>query len=129
MSRILIVDDDPHTLDVLDFSLMLDGHDVSRATNGAEAIERAMTERYDVIVLDSMMPVTDGLTAARVLADDPVTSHIPIVMLTAKNTDGDIWAGYQAGVASYVTKPLDLPILQGEIARFATAGTPCQAVA
>lgn len=129
MSRILIVDDDPQTLDMLDFSLTLDGHDVLRATNGSEAIERAIVEQPDIIVLDSMMPGTDGLTATRRLTDDPTTSHIPIVMLTARVTDGDIWAGYQAGVASYVTKPLDLGVLQGEITRLEVARGSHMAVA
>ena len=117
MSRILIVDDDPMTLDVLDFALTLDGHTISRAVNGAGAITTARQDLPDLVVLDSMMPVTDGLTAARVLRTDEATAHIPIVMLTAKSMDADIWEGYRTGVASYVTKPLDLTVLQGEIRR------------
>lgn len=121
MARILIVDDDPQTLDVLDFSLTLDGHEVHRASDGDVAITLAKDLQPDLLVLDSMMPVTDGLTAARTLTTDSATSHIPIVMLTAKATDGDIWEGYRAGVASYVTKPLDLTVLQTEIDRLDAA--------
>lgn len=121
MPRILLVDDDPETLDVLDFSLTLDGHDVLRAENGSEGVELARTAQPDLIVLDSMMPVMDGLTAARMLRDDPQTATIPVLMLTARAGDADHWRGYQAGVATYVTKPLDLEVLQGEIARLEAA--------
>lgn len=117
MARILIVDDDPQTLDVLDFSLTYDGHELLRATNGAEALTVARAQRPDLIVLDSMMPVMDGITAAMQLRDHPETATIPIVMLTARVADADVWRGYRAGVASYVTKPLDLEVLQAEIAR------------
>jgi CheY-like chemotaxis protein len=127
MTRILIVDDDPQTLDVLDFCLTLEGHDVLRAVNGEEALATARAENPELIVLDSMMPVMDGITAARQLREDPDTATIPIVMLTARATDTDIWEGYQSGVASYVTKPLDLDVLQAELERFsngALVGTP-----
>lgn len=123
MSRILIVDDDPQTLDVMDFCLTLEGHDVFRAVNGEEAVEIARREQPDVIILDSMMPVMDGITAACTLRDDIDTAEIPIVMLTARATDTDIWEGYQSGVASYVTKPLDLDVLQGELARIESGQT------
>lgn len=121
MVRILLVDDDALTLDMLDFCMVLDGHETLRAENGREAIEAARRNRPDVIVLDSMMPVMDGLEAARRLRDDAETSGIPIIMLTARSTDADVWSGYQAGVASYVTKPLDLEVLQGEIDRLLAA--------
>jgi CheY-like chemotaxis protein len=117
MARILIVDDDPQTLDALDFSLVLDGHETVRATNGAECIDVARRGGVDLIVLDCMMPVMDGVVAARLLREDPSTSGVPIIMLTARVTDADMWRGYQSGVASYVTKPLDLDVLQREIAQ------------
>lgn len=123
MTRILLVDDDPQTLDVLDFSMVVGGHETLRAVDGRQAVELARGEQPDLIVLDSMMPVMDGLEAARQLRADAVTRAIPIVMLTAKATDDDVWAGYQAGVASYVTKPLDLEVLQGEIDRLTGSGT------
>lgn len=123
MSRILLVDDDPHTLDVLDFCMMLGGHETLRAVDGREGVEVARTANPDVVVLDQMMPVMDGLEAARQLRADAATCSIPIVMLTARATDADVWAGYQAGVASYVTKPLDLEVLQGEIDRLMASGS------
>ena len=117
MARILIVDDDVPTLDVLDFCLSMEGHRVLRAENGTDAVELARREAPDLVVLDCMMPVMDGLTAARTLRGHAATSDIPIVMLTARTTDADLTAGYEAGVSSYVRKPLDLEVLFDEVAR------------
>ncbi len=117
MARVLLVDDDVQTLDVLDFSLTLEGHEVTRAVNGAAGVEAARRTPLDLVILDSMMPVMDGLTAARELRSDPATAHVPIIMLTARVTDADVWHGYRAGVDSYIPKPLDLHVLQDEMAR------------
>lgn len=122
MARILIVDDDHQTLDALDFSLTLEDHQTIRATDGAQAVELARRERPDLVVLDCMMPVMDGIVAARLLREDAVTESIPIVMLTARVTDADVWRGYQSGVASYVPKPLDLDVLMQEIDRLCPRG-------
>lgn len=118
MPRLLIVDDDPPTLDMLDFALGLDGHDVLRATNGWEAVTVAREAVPDLILLDWMMPVMNGILAARHLRDDPITGHVPIIMLTARGTDADLMRGYESGVASYLTKPIDLDALRAEIDRF-----------
>lgn len=127
MARILVVDDDPQTLDVLDFSLALNGHEVLRAADGSEAVTVARREVPDLVLLDWMMPVMNGLLAARTLRDDPTTTEIPIIMLTALGTDADLLRGYQAGVASYLTKPLDIEVLQGEIARLGPASAVTEA--
>lgn len=115
--RILLVDDDQATRDVLEFTLTLDGHMVMQAENGAVGLEQARSWRPDLIVLDSMMPVMDGLTTVKHLRDDPTVSGIPILMLTAKAMQQDQWAGWRAGVDSYVTKPLDVNVLRDEIVR------------
>lgn len=117
MARILLVDDDPATLDVLEFSLSLDGHETARALDGRQGLDEVTRFSPDLVILDSMMPVMDGLTTARELRADPRTARIPIVMLTAKAMASDVWAGYQAGVDSYITKPLDLDVLMAEIGR------------
>ena len=122
MARILIVDDDPQTLDALEFSLTLDGHQTIRAVDGEQCVTSARQDVPDLIVLDCMMPVMDGIVAARLLREDPVTASVPIVMLTARATDADMWRGYQSGVASYVTKPLDLDVLMQEIERLCPQG-------
>lgn len=127
MARILIVDDDPATLDVLDFSLTLQGHEALRAVDGAEAVDVARREVPDVVLLDWMMPVMNGILAARTLRDDPVTTAIPIIMLTALGRDADLLRGYQSGVASYLTKPVDVEVLSAEISRLAEMSTTREA--
>lgn len=122
MAKILLVDDDPATLDVITFTFVLDGHQTLTAENGRDAIEVALRERPDVIVIDSMMPVMDGLEATRALRDIPELADTPIIMLTAKAMDGDVWAGWQAGVSSYITKPLDLGVLVTEMERVGING-------
>jgi DNA-binding response OmpR family regulator len=117
MARILLVDDDGPTLDVLTLSLTLDGHEVHQARNGEEAVALAAAVRPELIVLDQMMPVMDGLTAARHIRAAAEIAQTPIVMLTAKVMESDVWAGWQAGVDSYLTKPLDLDVLTAEMAR------------
>ena len=117
MARILIVDDDPATLDVLEFAFQLQGHDTVTAADGQAGLEAAVTVLPDLIVLDSMMPRMDGLTAARLMREIAELDGIPIIMLTAKAMSSDVWAGWQAGVDSYITKPLDLRVLTAEMAR------------
>ena len=128
MARILIVDDDAATLDMLRFALSLDGHETVTAADGQAGLEAAVTVLPDLVVLDSMMPRMDGLTAARLMRDIAELDGIPIIMLTAKAMSSDIWAGWEAGVDSYITKPLDLRLLSAEMARIGiTAPTPVMA--
>lgn len=117
MARILLVDDDPATLDVIDFAFRLEGHQTYTAVNGRDGLDQALALVPDLVLLDSMMPVMDGLTAARHIRDESALADIPIIMLTAKAMSSDVWAGWQAGVDSYITKPLDLQVLLAEMAR------------
>jgi len=117
MARILLVDDDPQILDLLHFSLSMQGHETIRAANGVEAVSAVQRERPDVIVLDQRMPGMDGRTVSLVLRSNPDTAAIPIVMVTSCTTDDDVWKGYRAGVASYIAKPINLDILEWEIER------------
>src|SRR5690349_8186527 len=82
--RILIVDDEPDALEVLSFKLREAGYGVVVATNGAEALTTARSERPALIVLDLMLPEVDGLEVCKILRRDPVTASIPILMLTAR---------------------------------------------
>lgn len=117
MLRVLLVDDEPEVLDLLDACMKSEGHQTMRATDGRMAVGMARTLRPDLIVMDSRMPTMDGLEAARQLRADVETSSIPVLMLTALASDSDVWNGYQAGVASYMTKPLDPELLNAEIRR------------
>lgn len=121
MARILIADDEPQTLDLLDIVLTMDGHQTIRATDGAQCVDMAREHLPDVIVMDQTMPEMDGRTASMALRSEPATATIPIIMVTSRSSDQDVWDGYQAGVASYLTKPVDLDLLEQEITRLLQA--------
>ena len=105
--RVLIADDDPDIRALLTMNLELCGYSVAVAENGGEAGVLARELRPDLIVADVMMPVTDGFDLLHQLKADESTAHIPVVMLTARSSDRDVWAGWQAGASYYITKPFD----------------------
>ncbi len=105
MLRILIVDDEPTILNILDFSLGAEGYEVIQASNGAEACEMALEKQPDMIVMDVMMPIMDGYQACEKLKADTRTEMIPVVLLTAKSATEDHQRGKNAGADGYLTKP------------------------
>jgi two-component system alkaline phosphatase synthesis response regulator PhoP len=100
--KILVVDDDPNTARLVRLYLQRDGHTVSTASDGVEAVKLARERRPDLIVLDIMMPKMDGIEVCRVLRQE---SDVPIIMLTARTTDEDKLRGLDTGADDYVTKP------------------------
>jgi DNA-binding response OmpR family regulator len=115
--RALVVDDDSSIRMMLEFALGDEGYEVVTASNGVEALEQARTQAFDVILLDVMMPFVDGIQVASAISKDRKTGKTPIIMLTAKAGDDDVWAGWRAGAASYITKPIDFELLFTEIER------------
>ncbi len=105
MKRILAVDDEPHILKLVSFSLKAHGFDVIEATDGLSAVEVAEQEQPDLILLDVMMPVCDGYEACRRIKANPKTEHIPVVMLTAKTQVTEQKTGLDAGALDYICKP------------------------
>lgn len=105
--RILICDDDPAILRVLEVNLDVEGYDVLLARHGEEAIEVAAAEHPDLIILDIMMPKLDGLEVCRRIKSDPKLAKIPIVLLSARAQDMDIREGLEIGADAYLTKPFD----------------------
>lgn len=105
MARILVVDDDPDVLRLVEMKLRLDGIDTLVAANGVEALEVLADERVDLVVLDLMMPVMDGLEVCSRMQDDPELASIPVIMLTARAQANDIEAGFRCGATDYVVKP------------------------
>lgn len=103
--RILIVDDEPDTVELIEFNLRGAGYQVSSAEDGAAAIRKARQAAPDLIILDVMLPELDGLEVCKILRADPVTSRIPILMLTAKAAEVDRILGLELGAKDYVTKP------------------------
>jgi class 3 adenylate cyclase len=106
-SRILIVDDEPFNLDLLEQELMEHDYVIERAVNGLEALEKTGTFRPDVILLDFMMPKMNGLEVVQRLRETEEYKSIPVILLTARATQQEKVAGLDAGADDYVTKPFD----------------------
>jgi len=103
--KILVVDDEPETVELIEFNLKQAGFGVITAADGAEALRTARAQLPDLIVLDLMLPELDGLEVCKLLRRDPATAAIPILMLTAKATEVDRVVGLELGADDYVTKP------------------------
>lgn len=105
--KILAVDDEKHIVRLVQINLEKEGYEVATANTGREALEKVAEFQPDLIVMDVMMPEMDGLEALSRLKADPATSEIPIIMLTAKAQDSDVFRGWQAGADLYLTKPFN----------------------
>jgi two-component system cell cycle response regulator len=110
-ARILVVDDVEPNVRLLEAKLTLEYYEVLTATDGATALEIAAAERPDIILLDVMMPGMDGFETCRRLKADPVTRHIPVVLVTALDGREDKMKGLAVGADDFVTKPIDDVIL------------------
>ncbi|MBU6409138.1 MAG: response regulator transcription factor [Verrucomicrobia bacterium] len=104
-SRILVVDDEPEATELVEFNLKQAGYAVTTACDGAEALRKAHAQPPELIVLDVMLPEMDGFEVCKVLRLDPVTSRVPIIMLTAKAAEIDRVLGLELGADDYLTKP------------------------
>ncbi|MDP2918882.1 MAG: response regulator [Dehalococcoidia bacterium] len=105
MSKILVVEDDANLLETLKYNLRKEGYDVLTATDGAEAIDTAVREKPDLVILDVMLPVIDGFEVCSVLRRNMT---VPILMLTAKAEEVDKVVGLEIGADDYMTKPFSL---------------------
>jgi DNA-binding response OmpR family regulator len=103
--KILIVDDEPEAVELVEFNLKQAGFDVLTAADGAEALKKARTTLPNLVVLDLMLPEIDGLEVCKMLRRDPTTAAIPIVMVTAKAAEIDRILGLELGADDYITKP------------------------
>jgi CheY-like chemotaxis protein len=115
MPKILLVDDEEMNRDFLQRRLQKRGYDVVTAVDGAEACAAIACLRPDLVLMDVMMPVLDGLQATRRLRSLPDTREIPVIALTAMAMDGDREKVIEAGCDDYATKPIDLPLLLEKI--------------
>jgi len=110
--KILVVDDEALLVKGIRFNLKSEGYDVITGSNGQEAVEMAQKEQPDLIVLDVMMPVMDGLTACSKIRE---FSDVPIILLTAKVEDMDKLIGFDHGADDYLTKPFNILELKARI--------------
>ena len=104
---VLVVDDDPVILRLLEVNFEMEGFVVRSAADGEEGLASAKANRPDVIVSDVMMPKMNGLELVRGLKADPDTAGIPVILLSAKAQASDVRDGMDAGADDYVTKPFE----------------------
>lgn len=112
---VLIVEDEEHIRNILDYNLRLDGFEVYMAEDGAKGLELANKHKFQVILLDWMMPKMDGLEVLSELKHTKKTENIPVFMLTAKGAIGDMDRAYNIGADGYITKPFDAKLLGSTI--------------
>jgi CheY-like chemotaxis protein len=105
MAKILVADDERDIRELIGFTLRYAGFEVVLTADGYEAIERTPLEQPDLILLDVRMPKMTGYEVCRQLKEDPVTSAIPIVFLSAKGQEGEIKQGLDSGAVEYIVKP------------------------
>ena len=105
--KILIVDDDATMVNLLSTILEIDGFETQKALSGKEAFEILTEGLPDLVLLDIMMPEMDGFEVLARLRSDPVTKKLPIIVLTARTDDKDVFEGWRTGADEYVTKPFD----------------------
>ena len=106
--RILVAEDDDDVRRMLTLNLEAEGFEVVGAVNGDEAWQLGRSAVPDLAVLDVMMPERSGLDVLTSMKAHPRTKHIPVVLLTAKASDAEVWEGWRAGADYYMTKPFNL---------------------
>jgi DNA-binding response OmpR family regulator len=109
--RVVVADDEPDIANLLTMQLELEGYDVRTAYDGEAARELVLQTLPDLVILDWMMPKLTGIDVLNSLRARPQTREIPIVMLSAKASDSDVWNGWEAGANYYMTKPFDFDLL------------------
>ncbi len=122
-STVLVVDDDPVILKLLEVNFEMEGFTVVIAHDGAEGIEVARSDQPDIIVSDIMMPKKSGLELVTELKGDPSTRDIPIILLSAKAQNADVRSGIDAGADDYITKPFEPLDLVDRVNRLLSAKT------
>ena len=105
--RILVIDDERTLHAMLKPVLSAYGLEVISAMNGEEGLSLAMSEKPDLIILDVIMPTIKGREVCRKIKESPVTAHIPVLFLTAKDSEDDVQAEIEAGALGHVTKPIN----------------------
>lgn len=105
--RILVVDDEQDLCEILKFNLETEGYDVATANSAEEALENGI-EGYDLLLLDVMMGGMSGFALAKKLKEEPATENIPIIFLTARDTENDTVTGFNLGADDYISKPFSI---------------------
>jgi diguanylate cyclase (GGDEF)-like protein/PAS domain S-box-containing protein len=112
---VLIVDDDPTTRKILSRMLDSAGYDITNASDGKEALSKLESNQFSLVLLDIVMPETDGLKTLEVIRKSYTVSDLPVVMITIKDSRDDITRALAMGANDYVIKPIDFPVLRARI--------------
>lgn len=122
--RVVIVDDEPYIVKILSFKLRLSGLIPFEASSGEEALRLVREEQPDLVLLDiNLTPGLSGFDICRILKENPATSHLPVVMLTARILSSEREQGLALGATSYVTKPFSTKALLLEIEKALAASS------
>lgn len=105
--KILVCDDERHIVRLIQVNLERQGYQVVTAFDGKEGLEKIRSEKPNLVVLDVMMPYMDGFEVLKSLRREPETENLPVIMLTAKAQDKDVFEGYHYGADMYLTKPFN----------------------
>lgn len=128
--KILLVDDEPDILEILNYNLSSQGYNVYTARNGVEAVEKAKKKKPHLIILDVMMPEMDGIEACEIIRNTKGLEDTIITFLTARGEDYSQVAGFDAGADDYITKPIKPKVLLKKIKallrRFKDGGTAAE---
>ena len=119
MAHILIADDDPMILRLLEASLRATDHEITTMADGREVLEALGKTRPDIVILDSMMPDVSGLEVLQSLKADDASKEIPVILMTARAEEEDIANGLQLGAEEYLVKPFPPKDLVAIIERLA----------
>jgi DNA-binding response OmpR family regulator len=112
--KILVVDDDPTMVKLINVNLKLNNYAVIEAISGEQALDIVSKETLDLVVLDIMMPGVDGWEVLKRIRNDPDTEELPVILVTAKTQDSDVIRGWEYGADEYVIKPFN-PLLLVEV--------------
>jgi DNA-binding response OmpR family regulator len=126
-TTVLIVEDEPHIRELVALHLKLEKLDVVEAADGPSALELTRTHRYDLIVLDIMLPGLDGVTLCRAIRRESANAQTPILMLTARREESDKVLGLDSGADDYLTKPFGVRELMARVRALLRRGLPREA--
>ncbi|HMS54872.1 MAG TPA: response regulator [Fimbriimonadaceae bacterium] len=122
-AKILVCDDERHIVRLIQVNLERQGYNVVTAYDGKEGLEKIRAEKPNLVVLDVMMPYMDGFEVLKNLRKEPETEMLPVIMLTAKAQDKDVFEGYHYGADMYLTKPFNPIELVTFVKRILSGGT------
>ncbi len=105
--KVLVCDDERHIVRLIQVNLERQGYIVVTAFDGKEGLEKIRSEKPNLVVLDVMMPYMDGFEVLKTIRREPETESLPVIMLTAKAQDKDVFEGYHYGADMYLTKPFN----------------------